>query len=152
MTTDIYNNQTAILRWLRRRGHEVVFGRDYAESAPRPSNPPLPTQYARPLPHQQISGISHLRREAVGKPCPYCEEPMTLHGRRSKATKDHVVPRIRGGKLTTRNRLIVCAGCNGDKSSRTLEEWLVHLERTRDRRAQAIAVLIQKRGGQAAFP
>lgn len=39
-------------------------------------------------------------------------------------TREHVVPRIRGGELIPGNRLIVCWGCNQDKANRTLQEWI----------------------------
>ena len=45
--------------------------------------------------------------------CSYC-------GRACFATRDHVVPRLRGGQLT----LDACRECNKAKGSRSLAEWL----------------------------
>lgn len=51
--------------------------------------------------------------------CPYClkELPIEL------ATKDHKIPRSRGGETTPENIEAVCEKCNGEKGSLTPEEY-----------------------------
>lgn len=74
--------------------------------------------------------------KSYGRKCPYCGEPMI--GGLSRPTKDHRLPRSRGGKLLNGNRVICCAKCNGDKASQTLEEFLGWLECRRDPRAEHV--------------
>lgn len=68
--------------------------------------------------------------EAVGKPCPYCDRIMSDRGLPSDRrfpTREHLLSRSRGGRLSPENRLIVCARCNEDKGDRTLAEWAAFL-------------------------
>jgi 5-methylcytosine-specific restriction endonuclease McrA len=108
----VYHNQTAILKWLRSRGHAVNSRRD-------PTIPPLfpPPPYV-----------------FIGKPCPYCGTTMTRKGPH-RITRDHKQARSNGGQLTPENRLIVCQKCNSDKSNYSLGDWHETLRKGGDPRA-----------------
>jgi 5-methylcytosine-specific restriction endonuclease McrA len=77
------------------------------------------------------------RDHHIGKPCPYCRKTMGRLGKH-KATKDHKLPRSRGGQLTAENRIIVCWTCNGDKKDFTLGEWHERLRQGGDPRAPLV--------------
>lgn len=63
-------------------------------------------------------GIS--RRSHQGKPCPYCQRPMLHLTHRTLApTRDHVVPKSRGGRAV----VVCCITCNGIKGNMLPEEW-----------------------------
>ena len=51
--------------------------------------------------------------------CPYCLRTLPL----SESTRDHVMPRSRGGKTTPDNIVLVCGDCNREKGALTLEEY-----------------------------
>lgn len=42
-------------------------------------------------------------------------------------TRDHVVPKSRGGSGHSSNILVVCSPCNGQKGSMLLSEWIMEL-------------------------
>ncbi len=69
-------------------------------------------------------GIIRLFEEQNGK-CAYCGTDMTLKlGERNTVTKDHVVPRSKGGPTEAWNLVASCATCNCRKSDRPLVVWL----------------------------
>lgn len=51
--------------------------------------------------------------------CPYCLKTFPL----SQATRDHCVPKNRGGKTTPDNIVLSCQKCNSEKGSLTPEEY-----------------------------
>lgn len=51
--------------------------------------------------------------------CPYCLKPMLPE----EMTRDHVLPKSRGGKTEKGNIIIVCKHCNQEKGALTLEEY-----------------------------
>lgn len=53
-----------------------------------------------------------------GFACGYCGAKITLRS----CTKDHVIPRCKGGKDVLTNVVAACAACNGQKADRTLRE------------------------------
>jgi 5-methylcytosine-specific restriction endonuclease McrA len=57
---------------------------------------------------------------ACGMRCFYCLEPLTLQ----EATKDHKLPRSRGGGDRIGNIVPACAPCNQKKGEMTAEEYL----------------------------
>jgi hypothetical protein len=77
-------------------------------------------------------------RRYHGTPCPWCNRAMTWQGRGIShdrgATRDHLVPQIRGGRFT----VIVCRRCNSDKADIRMDVWLVLLERAGDARAAIV--------------
>lgn len=50
--------------------------------------------------------------------CAYCNCKLTLRS----TTKDHVIPRAKGGKDTLTNVVACCKACNGKKADRTLAD------------------------------
>jgi 5-methylcytosine-specific restriction endonuclease McrA len=53
-----------------------------------------------------------------GFACAYCGAKVTLRS----VTKDHVIPRCKGGKDVLTNVVAACAACNGKKADRTLKD------------------------------
>lgn len=53
-----------------------------------------------------------------GMACAYCGHPLTLNS----VTKDHVVPRSKGGKDDLLNVVACCTPCNGKKADKTVAE------------------------------
>lgn len=51
--------------------------------------------------------------------CPYCLKSFPL----TQATRDHVVPKSRGGSNDPSNIALSCAECNQEKGALTLEEY-----------------------------
>lgn len=51
--------------------------------------------------------------------CPYCLKQFPL----SKSSKDHILPKSRGGKTEPDNIVLCCAHCNSEKGSLTAEEY-----------------------------
>jgi hypothetical protein len=80
-----------------------------------------------------------------GKPCPYCRRAMNSKSFHLQPTRDHVIPRCRGG----REIIICCLKCNGLKADMGEQEWFAYMranpgwwlltraERKRRRRAAA---------------
>ena len=83
---------------------------------------------------------------AIGSPCPYCGELMA--GPDRCPTRDHIKPRSKGHRLTADNRAIICAPCNKDKGSLSLQRFANRLAQAGDPRAQNIAAL-SSTGGRA---
>jgi hypothetical protein len=55
-----------------------------------------------------------------GGGCAYCG---TVQNRKTKLTKDHVVPVSQGGATVKRNIIPACTGCNCSKCDSDLETW-----------------------------
>lgn len=87
---------------------------------------------------------TQMRRDAEGKPCPYCGRPM-LHATGRFPTVDRVLPHAAGGTYALVNVLAVCHRCNSQKNDFTLEEWLRRLEKGNDPRAPRIAAILDGR-------
>jgi hypothetical protein len=80
-----------------------------------------------------------------GKPCPYCKRAMNSRDFLLQPTRDHVIPRCRGGTEI----IICCLKCNGIKGDMDEQEWFAYMranpgwwtltkaERKRRRRAAA---------------
>lgn len=51
--------------------------------------------------------------------CPYCLRTLPI----KESTKDHVIPRSRGGKTEPQNIVLSCQSCNSEKGSLTPEEY-----------------------------
>lgn len=51
--------------------------------------------------------------------CPYCLKSFPL----TQATRDHVVPKSRGGSNDPSNIALSCAECNQEKGALTLDEY-----------------------------
>jgi CRISPR/Cas system Type II protein with McrA/HNH and RuvC-like nuclease domain len=62
--------------------------------------------------------------ETVKFQCYYCREYLTDLNR----TKDHVIPKSKGGKLSKDNKVFACRKCNRNKGDLTIEEWIEKLK------------------------
>jgi hypothetical protein len=77
----------------------------------------------------------------LGCGCPYCGVAM---GRYDEFTpsRDHIIPRSRGGTLEDDNKAIVCKPCNADKADLTILEFYLELVGNSDPRASHVARFI----------
>lgn len=70
------------------------------------------------------------------KVCPYCFRQMEMDAKsNAKRTKDHVIPRADGGKVT----VFACWQCNNDKANLPLKVWHDQLVLKADPRAKHVA-------------
>lgn len=67
----------------------------------------------------------------AGRPCYWCDRPMTKKSNKSgssplptHATKDHIVPRCRGGGNRNGNRVWACLRCNNLKGNMMPDDWM----------------------------
>lgn len=58
-----------------------------------------------------------------GRLCPYCQRPMDRRDARLMATRDHVVPRIHGG----REIIVCCFTCNNTKGDMLPDVWRAYM-------------------------
>jgi len=74
---------------------------------------------------QNIRHRAFVARQAQkqGMWCIYCRQKMVIraktHGRNppdNMATKDHIVPKVRGGRNWMTNFLVCCQACNSERS------------------------------------
>ena len=104
------------------RVHQAVPGRSFGPY-PQPHSLVLISyvytrwlyQRARPLP---CTPANVLQRD--GHRCAYCGRPAS--------TRDHIVPRSRGGPTSWLNLVAACAACNGFKRDRTPEQAGLRLQ------------------------
>jgi 5-methylcytosine-specific restriction endonuclease McrA len=78
---------------------------------------------------------------AIGLPCAYCAEAMTVPDR--PPSRDHIKPRSKGHALAG-NLAPVCCRCNTDKGSLSLGQWLTRLSRAGDARADHVAAFVER--------
>lgn len=57
-------------------------------------------------------------RSARSGQCAYCDRFC------AKLTRDHIVPRSRGGTWNPSNIALVCLECNQNKADKPLEQWI----------------------------
>jgi 5-methylcytosine-specific restriction endonuclease McrA len=57
-----------------------------------------------------------------GHACQYCGRHLSALRKGERLTRDHVLPRCRGGKDEWANVVTACSSCNGRKGSRTPQE------------------------------
>jgi len=62
--------------------------------------------------------------ETVKFQCYYCREYLTDLNR----TRDHVIPKSKGGKLSKDNKVYACKKCNRNKGDLSIEEWIERLK------------------------
>lgn len=56
----------------------------------------------------------------AGRQCVYCKKPLEL----KEATKDHVIPKSKGGASGQHNIVISCEPCNHRKANKPLNKFL----------------------------
>jgi HNH endonuclease len=69
--------------------------------------------------------MSRLAERHHGKPCGYCQRPMDKNSETLSATRDHTVPRCRGGSKSA--IVICCRKCNGLKGDMLPAEWAAYM-------------------------
>lgn len=104
--------------------------------------------------------MSRLAERHHGKPCGYCSRPMDKNSDALRATRDHSIPRSKGG--TSSPKIICCHKCNGLKGDMLPDEWaaymranprwwlLTHAERRASRRADRDKKRVEKWGARLA--
>jgi hypothetical protein len=92
-------------------------------------------------------------RRRDGGTCIWCGCDFTD---RTRPTREHVVPRVKGGPSWLENEVEACRRCNGERGHRGAVEWLEECERrgwAPDaarllRVLESLAAAIEQRGGQ----
>jgi hypothetical protein len=64
-----------------------------------------------------------IRDKAHGETCPYCHRTMDKRNFHLQPTRDHVIPRCRGGTV----KIICCLKCNGIKSDMLPDAWAAYM-------------------------
>lgn len=67
--------------------------------------------------------MSGTRKRAHGLPCPYCGRQMDLRNAKLIPTRDHVIPRCRGGT----ELVICCITCNTIKADMLPDQWRAYM-------------------------
>jgi len=65
--------------------------------------------------------------------CCYCGISMKKLPKGVTYTKDHLVPKCKGGNDSIQNKKPCCSDCNSEKGSRNLKQYIVHLNKELDR-------------------
>lgn len=68
-----------------------------------------------------------VRKQSHGKPCPYCQRKMERHHPKLEPTREHSLPRSKGG--TAAHVIIVCIQCNTIKADMMPDQWAAFMER-----------------------
>lgn len=68
-----------------------------------------------------------VRKQSHGKPCPYCQRKMERHHPKLEPTREHSLPRSKGG--TAAHVIIACSQCNTIKADMLPEQWLGFMAR-----------------------
>lgn len=89
----------------------------------------LPPQYVNPHVLAGVRGTNQVRKvlRFVGKPCPYCGVPMSYRRFDDNPTRDHKIPKSRGGAMLRNNIHVCCRACNSDKGNLDDEEYMAVL-------------------------
>ena len=66
-----------------------------------------------------------IKKQFSGKHCCYCGKPLS----RTDFSREHVLPKSRGGSNKKVNKLPCCKPCNNEKGAMTLDEYMNWLER-----------------------
>jgi 5-methylcytosine-specific restriction endonuclease McrA len=98
-------------------------------------------------------GFTQASRQNVfvrdGEKCAYCGCKLTLRS----CTKDHVIPRCKGGKDTLTNVVAACTSCNAKKADKTMSEAGLKLRPGVELRAltddEKLSVLLKTGAGAA---
>ena len=120
-----------------------------AVSRRRPPAPPVPVRPRQPGRAERLTEV--LERD--GGTCIWCG--CAFDGR-TRPTREHVVPRVKGGPSWLENEVEACRRCNGERGHRGVVEWLEECERRGwspdaarlERVLSSLAAAIAERGGQ----
>lgn len=77
-----------------------------------------------------------------GTRCPYCRKVMNSSVMR-QPTRDHIIPKAKGGSNAPCNIAIVCRRCNYDKADRYLSEFYAWLRGYDDPRYEVVRQLVE---------
>lgn len=59
--------------------------------------------------------------------CIHCDQPTVLHGKgKKKATRDHIIPKSKGGSWTISNLILACETCNNDRADMYLDQYQIY--------------------------
>jgi 5-methylcytosine-specific restriction endonuclease McrA len=72
-------------------------------------------------PHKHAS-VARTNRTLFGRDRYMCSVCGTVHSDHKNLSRDHIIPKSRGGENTWMNVITMCSSCNGYKGNRTLEE------------------------------
>lgn len=92
-------------------------------------------------------------RRRDGDTCVWCG---VAFDDRTRPTREHVIPRVKGGPSWLENEVAACRRCNGERGHRALVEWLDECERRGwhpdvprlERVLESLQLAIRERGGQ----
>jgi 5-methylcytosine-specific restriction endonuclease McrA len=130
--------------WLEAYRDGAFVGYPPVPDSPR-KKPAAPATAPKRRPVLSSAGFTQsLLQMHHGRSCLYCGFEM-LRGHPSRPTREHIVPKSKGGDLNPENRLVVCAPCNGDKGDLTLENWAHKLTRRGDPRASLVWEIVHAR-------
>jgi 5-methylcytosine-specific restriction endonuclease McrA len=63
--------------------------------------------------------------------CHWCDNETHLDGNersKRKATRDHILPKSKGGSWNLANLILACAGCNRKRGDAYYEQFLIEME------------------------
>ena len=90
---------------------------------------------------EHYSANNSLVSSFAGSPCPYCLAMMS-GAVQKQPTRDHVIPKSKGGSNDVSNIAIVCRKCNHDKADSLMSEFYARLLAAGDIRYGVIAELM----------
>jgi hypothetical protein len=79
-----------------------------------------------------------------GQPCEYCGVTMDVTNPWRHPTRDHIVPRSKGGTDKQENIAKTCRGCNEGKGSENIRDWYQWLVDNQDPRAERVGRFMAK--------
>lgn len=81
----------------------------------------------KPIPLHLLPDDIRALIERDGPYCVWCSRLLGLT--LNDCTREHVIPRSRGGKDTLNNFLLACSGCNHQRRSESVQSWASRCER-----------------------
>lgn len=96
----------------------------------------------RPAKQRRAVAKKQSLTSAFGKPCPYCGRPMGS-GHDYRPTREHMVPKSRGARLSEANKIVVCNRCNSHKGGKDIFEYYASLVAANDRRHAHVEIVVR---------
>lgn len=97
-----------------------------------------------PAPNPSRFGAQWSALRLHGQDCEYCGVTMDLNSQWRHPTRDHVVPRSKGGTNAPSNLVRACRACNETKGNNRLLEWVNQLREAGDPRAERVERLMAR--------